>query len=126
MNTAASVVSDPTSLKIRDVPTHQKGYKNEWGALLEHQAEIQRQLEDEVSLVQEGKKHQWKQELDNQLMYQNKQQRLQEVQNRNIEERRVLEENHKRFQRKEKMREVEEKERTRDVVGFNSAAIQAK
>jgi CelD/BcsL family acetyltransferase involved in cellulose biosynthesis len=41
--------------------------------------------------------------------------------NHNYDERKILEENYKRFQRKEKMRELEEKGRTKNVMDFNQS-----
>jgi len=35
------------SARKRLVPKHHKGYVNEWGALLQHQAEVQEMLEEE-------------------------------------------------------------------------------
>jgi len=47
MDTQSLAYTEDGSLKVRDVPDHVWGYKNEWGALLEHQAEVQSALEEE-------------------------------------------------------------------------------
>jgi hypothetical protein len=35
------------SLKRRNIPVHPKGFNNDWGAIMQHQAEVQQLLDDE-------------------------------------------------------------------------------
>jgi len=40
-----NAISD-MSLRRRNIPQHPKGFSNEWGALMQHQAEVQQLMED--------------------------------------------------------------------------------
>ena len=51
----------------RNIPTHPKGYRNDWGAVLQRQDELQRQLEKEERTLDKEKRRKQREELDEQL-----------------------------------------------------------
>ena len=55
---------------IRSIPNHPKGYKNEWGAMLQRQDELHKQLEKEEMAYDKQKQRKHKLELDEQLKHQ--------------------------------------------------------
>lgn len=107
------------SIKVRDVPTHKKGYKNEWGALLQHQAEIQASLEDESKQKELERQAKYRQELHSQLATQASVKRIEDSQRHNYGERKMLEENAKLFEHKESQRVLDQKLRGMAIMDQN-------
>ncbi len=104
---------------MRDVPSHVKGYKNEWGALLEHQAEVQSALEEEAKNKELQRQSKYRQELSKQLAMRKQKQDIEMAQRHNLTERQTLEENAKRFEQKEAMRLADQKVRGMTVMDQN-------
>ncbi len=48
------------SLKKRNIPLHPKGFNNQWGALMQHQSEVQNLLDDEQKMKEQMKKLRFK------------------------------------------------------------------
>eukprot|EP00347_Sterkiella_histriomuscorum_P014310 403361362 len=107
------------SLRKRSVPVHPKGFKNEWGALLQHQAEVQSLLEVEQHQKEMQKKQKFREELDKQLNgFREKALEL-DKEKHSFEQRQILEQNSHVFKQREQLQVMQERESTKRLMSDN-------
>ncbi|CAI2360127.1 unnamed protein product [Moneuplotes crassus] len=100
-DTKSYIPSEMGSMKIRDIPEHHKGFKNQWGALLDQQAEIQRLADEQEKHNQLAKNNKYKDELKAQLALKDSERRLEKQVRQNPNEQKLLSDDYKRFEQKE-------------------------
>ena len=77
------------------------GFKNQWGALLEQQAEIQRLADEQEKHKKMAKNYKYKSQLEAQLQEKNKKHQLEQKIRYNPNDQKVLSEDYKKFEQKE-------------------------
>ncbi|CDW75955.1 UNKNOWN [Stylonychia lemnae] len=114
------------SLRKRSVPKHPKGFVNEWGALLQHQSEVQMLLEQEQQQKEHQKKQKFRQELDKQLNGFREKALEMDKEKHDFEQRKILEQNNTVFKQREQLTKYEERENTRRMMNENMEQLRQK
>lgn len=102
------------------------GFKNEWGALMQHQSEVQAFQDEERRQLEAEKMSKYKDTLHQQLSQRKQVKDIENAERFSMNDRQILEENAKRFEQKEQMRILDEKLRGMNCMDQNRTIEQEK
>lgn len=102
------------------------GFKNQWGALLDQQAEIQRMADEQENHQRLAKNNKYKSELQAQLAEKNNKDKLEKQMRRNPSEQKMLSDDYKRFEQKEYDRMNMGRSKSKQVMLANQQTLNNK
>lgn len=102
------------------------GFKNQWGAILEQQAEVQRLADEHEKMNRLAKNYKYKSQLEAQLAEKTQTARLEEQMKNNPLEQKTLEENYMKYEQKEYDRINNGRQRTKNVMEENKQHLMIK